>query len=501
MGNDFLWPWALSEVELRAVQEGYGLVNLLVHHDVVLHEGHLLAVFLEEAFQQGRRLERPAELDALGGVHQFDGKDVVQVVHDAEQLGGGIGPHTDVVLLSVAGDDGVRGRGVAIHLVLADHGRGGVLRNHEAGVQSRVGHQEFGQAAQAHDELCHAPFGDVAQFGQGDAQVVVDQREGLAVEVAAGDDEVLIGEDGGIVRHRVDFRQQHRGRVADGILGGAVHLRHAAEGVGVLHVLLGPGNEFAAFEQAAEVVARLNLSPVRADLLDAVHEGVDASVEGFERQGGDEVGPAREALGLEDGKDAVGRHELRAVQQGQALLAHQADGFPAEFVQHADGLAFPAFVVDVAHADEGQEEVGQRGQVARRAQRAAVVDDGQDVVVEEVQDALHGDDLHAAVPQRQGMCLEQHHQLDDDGAYFFAHAARMALDEVLLQRAQFVGGDVLVAQRAEARGDAIERLVGLGDLLVQVVAAALDARFGFRGQLQLQVLGQDAFDELEGQVA
>ena len=77
----------------------------------------------------------------------------------------------------------------------------------------------------------------------------------------------------------------------------------------------------------------------------------------------------------------------------------------------------------------------------------------------------------------------------------------MALDEVLLQRAQFVGGDVLVAQRAEARGDAIERLVGLGNLLVQVVAAALDARFGFRGQLQLQVLGQDAFDEFEGQVA
>ena len=84
---------------------------------------------------------------------------------------------------------------------------------------------------------------------------------------------------------------------------------------------------------------------------------------------------------------------------------------------------------------------------------------------------------------------------------FLAHAAGVALDEVLLQGAQLVGGDVLVAQRAEARGDAIERLVGLGDLLVQVVAAALDARFGFRGQFQLQVLGQDAFDEFEGQVA
>ena len=99
------------------------------------------------------------------------------------------------------------------------------------------------------------------------------------------------------------------------------------------------------------------------------------------------------------------------------------------------------------------------------------------------------------------MGLEQHHQFDDDGAYLFAYAARVALDEVFLQRAQFVGRYTFVAQRAESRGDAIERLVRLGNLLVQVVAAPLYAYFCFRSQLQLQVLGQDAFDELERQVA
>ena len=55
VGNDFGWLW-VSEVELRAVQE---------------------------AFQQGRRACRAAELDALSGVYQLDGQDMVQVVHDA----------------------------------------------------------------------------------------------------------------------------------------------------------------------------------------------------------------------------------------------------------------------------------------------------------------------------------------------------------------------------------------------------------------------------------
>lgn len=115
---------------------------------------------------------------------------------------------------------------------------------------------------------------------------------------------------------------------------------------------------------------------------------------------------------------------------------------------------FP-FVIDVAHADKRQEEVGQRREVARCAQRAAVVHDRHHVVVEEVEDALHGDYLHAAVSQREGVGLEQHHQLDYDRRYLFAHAARMALDEVLLKRSQFVHRDVFVTQRPESGGDAV----------------------------------------------
>ena len=69
-----------------------------------------------------------------------------------------------------------------------------------------------------------------------------------------------------------------------------MHLRDATERIRVLHVLLGLGYQFATRKQPAEILARLNLSAVRAYLLDAVHKRVDAAVEGFERQGGYQVG-------------------------------------------------------------------------------------------------------------------------------------------------------------------------------------------------------------------
>lgn len=132
--------------------------------------------------------------------------------------------------------------------------------------------------------------------------------------------------------------------------------------------MLGTSYQLTAFQQFAESGTRLDLSLVGTYLLDAVHEGVDAAVKSFERQGGNQVGPPREALCLEDGKHAVGTHELGAVEQGQSFLALQFDRLPAELVEHTDGLALLSLVVDVAHADEGQEEVGQRSEVARSAQ-------------------------------------------------------------------------------------------------------------------------------------
>ena len=218
------------------------------------------------------------------------------------------------------------------------------------------------------------------------------------MKVSAGDDTVFIRKDGRIVRHRINLRQQNRRDIPDSILRCAMHLRNATERIRILHMLAGAGDEFAALQQFAEVLARFDLSFVGTDLLDAIHERVDATVKGFQGEGGYQVGFLGEAESFKNGKD-TGAHELRTVQQGKAFLAHQFDGLPAEFIEYADSLALPTFIVHVTHTDKRQEKIGKRSKVARCSQGAAVVDNRHHIVVEEVEDALYGNDLHAAVPQ------------------------------------------------------------------------------------------------------
>ena len=98
--------------------------------------------------------------------------------------------------------------------------------------------------------------------------------------------------------------------------------------------------------------------------------------------------------------------------------------------------------------------------------RALVVDHGQHVVVEEVDEALHGHHLHAAVAVAEALHLQQKHQSDDFFGHHFARAASVRHDEVFLQGAQILFGDAVVAERAEAGGHAVDGLFGVLHLLV-----------------------------------
>lgn len=75
-----------------------------------------------------------------------------------------------------------------------------------------------------------------------------------------------------------------------------------------------PGGDEFILQQFAEVLARFDLSFVGTDLLDAIHERVDATVKGFQGEGGYQVGFLGEAESFKNGKDTVGAHELRTVQ-------------------------------------------------------------------------------------------------------------------------------------------------------------------------------------------
>ena len=47
-----------------------------VHHDIIFHKRHFFPIGMEETLKNGRGFLRAAEVDALCGVHQFDGKDM-----------------------------------------------------------------------------------------------------------------------------------------------------------------------------------------------------------------------------------------------------------------------------------------------------------------------------------------------------------------------------------------------------------------------------------------
>ena len=137
-----------------------------------------------------------------------------------------------------------------------------------------------------------------------------------------------------------------------------MHLRDATERVRILYVRLGTFDQFAACQQFTESLSCLDLSGMRAYLLDAIHKRVDASVEGFKRKSSYQVGFLGKAEGFENGKYTVGTHELGTVEQCKPFLAHEPNGFPAKFVEHADCFAFLSFIVDVAHTDQRKEQIG-----------------------------------------------------------------------------------------------------------------------------------------------
>ena len=75
----------------------------------------------------------------------------------------------------------------------------------------------------------------------------------------------------------------------------------------------------------------------------------------------------------------------------------------------------------------------------------------------------------------------------------------MALHQVLLQGAEFIRRDILIAQGTKTCRDAIKRLILRLDLPVQIIAATLDAFLHFRSQFQLHISGQYLFDTFKRQ--
>ena len=102
------------------------------------------------------------------------------------------------------------------------------------------------------------------------------------MEVAGGDDLILVGEDGRVVGRAVDLCHEHALHVRDGILRRTVYLRHAAERIWVLNLLAGTVDKLTALKIIEDYTCRLHLSFVGTYCVYAGSERLLTAVESLE---------------------------------------------------------------------------------------------------------------------------------------------------------------------------------------------------------------------------
>ena len=236
-----------------------------------------------------------------------------------------------------------------------------------------------------------------------------------------------------------------------------------------------------------------------AHLLDLRHERLDAAVEGVERESADLVGPAAEAARLNDAPQGVGRHELCAVEQRQALFAFESDRFPSHGLEHLRRGDDLAVHLHLSEAQQREREVGQRGEVARSAERALLIDQREDRAVVHLYQALHRGGLHARIAVAERLDLGEKHEPDNLGGDTLAHAAGVGHDQIALERGELVGGDGDVAERAESGGDAVDRFLLRGHLVVEILAAAGDACACVVAEGERYAAGDDLLHAVDGE--
>ena len=181
--------------------------------------------------------------------------------------------------------------------------------------------------------------GDVGQLGEGDAEKVGGERDGLAVEVAGGVGEALVAaiavrpvvaeldverfgltvKKKRVVGGGVDLALGDVARVADGRARGAVNLRRAAQRIRILHGA-GALDEFAAGDQLAHPRGAGDLAGVAAGRVHFRIERARAAAHRFERQRCRTIGEIGEPLSVRHSEGQHRCREVHAVDEGEAFL-------------------------------------------------------------------------------------------------------------------------------------------------------------------------------------
>ena len=368
-----------------------------------------------------------------------------------------------MVLLVRRGRNRVDARRVRERLQLRRDRRGGDLRHHEARVHAALARQERRQAAARRiDQPIRAPLADRRQRHDRRGEQIRGDRNRRAVEIPARDDVAGLGEHHRVVGGAVGLDRRCLADEAQRVARRALHLRSAAQRVGVLHLAaeLVRLVDAAAAQQPLDVRGRRLLAGEGARVVDARLERMDRAAQRVDRQRRRDVGGARELLGRRERERQHSRRRLRPVDEREALLRSERDRCqPGTGERLRTGKRILIVVLDLALSDEHEREVRERREIPARADRAARGDARVHAGVHERDERVQRLEADAREAFCQRVGAQCHRGADRARRQRIADAGRMAAQQVELERLERVGRDLHVGKRSEAGVDAVGRLV------------------------------------------
>ncbi len=204
---------------------------------------------------------------------------------------------------------------------------GGVLAEHQAGVEAGLVGEEVGQPLRQRrvGQPVQPPLRQHRHHRDGRAGHVHRQGTGRALEVRAGQRQLQLGHEDRVVAHAVQLDLDLRARVGDGVAGGADHLRRRTHRVGVLHLGLHlAGRQVRALDDLHDVLGRGDGAREAAQFVQRRVVRLQVAEQRLDRHGGGDLGLLEPALHVVDVQRRHGRQQVRAVDGGQAVARLQA---------------------------------------------------------------------------------------------------------------------------------------------------------------------------------
>jgi len=331
------------------------------------------------------------------------------------------------------------------------------------------------------EESSDAALGGDADLRDSGLHAIERHGDGLAVEVAAVHDALVVGQEERVVGDRVELRLDHSVRGRKLIHDGAEDLRDATERVRVL-----PGSRAAAaIDQRAAAndlqhdAGHRLVAGVRAGRGEGKLHRVDVAAERLESHGRGERRRPDQVIGARGEQGGDAGVEGGPVDERDALPVGGGERRESGLLQ-GDGRRRRARAARHASLAEHREgDLRQLDEVAARPDRAHLAHERMHAGVEHAEQEVHGRGIDARMAEREHVGARHHGRSHEGRRMRRTERGGVAAHEVALKLLARVGGDRLRRERPAARGQAVNRGAGVGEVLYEDVTAR-DPRPGVR---------------------